>query len=851
MLVDGLGVWERGSFRECRSSGTLISTWASIPSFLMGHAPTSSATPWTDEPERYFGAGADFVVANETRSQLLITYGRWMCAPTSLLGALICFVWGSSVYGPWSGLAACCLWCFSPWVLGNSAIIAPDAHVASLFSAVTLLFWIWLRKPCWWWGTIVLLIGLGGAICLDPRLTIVIPFWIVGNILKTLFEVSRDNSIRMRSAQIGIGTVVAMCLVMAGNQDFDAWIHGAWLDGRVCRHAKLGFSECDFDGSSSAWVCMPLGVLALLLVRVAVGGVHWWNGARIAMTELVFGLLCVILISISCLAHCDREQVFYGMVAAPAVIVWCSGLFTNAFWGNRTSQDMFLKLWGPRVAFSLLAWSVGSSLASVPDSLSYANEIGTLLRNEPSRGQAGFDMGQGLGELERFLDHHPDIGPVGLGYFGPFPAEAIGARACSIDWSIDKPLNRFSHVAISHRWLCGGTLQLPWYDGGRPEALALHRRLARRPPERVFGGGLFLYRLSSDDRESVPVVASSQIGQQSQLASIDRMETFGVDELPRLDDVVGRESLYSVSGMLHVLILERARAMQNASRLLGVDPIEFLTNDRIAKRFLAESPFVVTVHGLRYRMVGAADGFGRRELGESHRDQALAVFASLELPKDLLFTVDDSSFRMQDLIAESVANFNEEQAEIAWTATAYAGYLPPDRAWTNRFGKRTSFDDLVAILLAKDLAKESCAGMHLVQALSAISRADDRFGLLKADSRIRVKKFLLHVVDCLERYQLADGNWPYRWWIARDDDQPDAHGSQIVVAGHALEFLNQQPKVSPQALGRGTSWMMESLRHVSEHPESFTVCPLTHSIHSVHMSFENRARYSPLAEVFR
>ena len=91
-----------------------------------------------------------------------------------------------------------------------------------------------------------------------------------------------------------------------------------------------------------------------------------------------------------------------------------------------------------------------------------------------------------------------------------------------------------------------------------------------------------------------------------------------------------------------------------------------------------------------------------------------------------------------DVLLESLANFSFDQKDVAWTVMAYVTYLPPQTTWENRFGERTSFSDVVNILLRKDLNKESCAGTHILEALVCIEDADRIQPILDDFSRQRI-----------------------------------------------------------------------------------------------------------------
>ena len=81
-------------------------------------------------------------------------------------------------------------------------------------------------------------------------------------------------------------------------------------------------------------------------------------------------------------------------------------------------------------------WFVGSSVASVPHSLSYFNE----LAGGPSRGAdwlvcSNFDWGQDLIALREWLQRHPEAKPLQFAYFGPIDPKWLG-----IEYRLPAPL---------------------------------------------------------------------------------------------------------------------------------------------------------------------------------------------------------------------------------------------------------------------------------------------------------------------------------------------------------------------------------------------------------------------------
>ncbi len=165
---------------------------------------------------------------------------------------------------------------------------------------------------------------------------------------------------------------------------------------------------------------------------------------------------------------------------------------------------------------------------------------------------------------------------------------------------------------------------------------------------------------------------------------------------------------YRVSQFLHIL-----RAYGTDGQLTGKpsssqEVLDALLNDNLGKRYFGETPLVQTRNGVRYsRVLG-----GNRE-SEKHRDQVLATLAELGGPLSRPLQIGKIETNVRAVLDDSIANFYIEQRELAWTAIAYSLYLPPSREWSNRYGERTTFNELAEKLLSSPLEKNSCGGLHM------------------------------------------------------------------------------------------------------------------------------------------
>jgi hypothetical protein len=225
----------------------------------------------------------------------------------------------------------------------------------------------------------------------------------------------------------------------------------------------------------------------------------------------------------------------------------------------------------------------------------------------------------------------------------------------------------------------------------------------------------------------------------------------------------------SISGFAHLLLFYGRGPTDLPAFTSGNMMIKALTDEQAAIHAFGKSPFVITRNGLRYFTFH--DPIFDSPVGEDHRDQVLATFAALNLPlntpihliRGTHFKFKSGSYSIADLLSESVANFSVDQREPAWTAMAYAKYLPPKRDWENRFGERTSFSQLVKHLFRVDLNSQSCAGTHIFEALIQISDADHQYSLLDNQTRNQLDIYLTTTINQIVRSQQPDGGWNKQW----------------------------------------------------------------------------------------
>jgi 4-amino-4-deoxy-L-arabinose transferase-like glycosyltransferase len=468
-LAAGLGHWYYGRFELYQVNPPLVRLVATVPVLF-----ADPEVPWKSfdasagaRPE--FDLGTELIAANGPRSLWLFTWARWACIPFSLLGAWVCYRWADELYGRPAGFLAALLWCFNPDILGHGGLITPDVAAAAFGIAAAYTFRQWLRQPRWQQA---LAAGLVLGLAELTKLTWILLFglwpllwglyrWVEG---QRMAKTAR----RRQAGQLVVLLLLAGVVVNLG-YGFDKSFQrlgefrfvSATLGGPVPKASRTGRNR--FAGT--AWAAVPVPVPANYLLGIDqqksdfeggrlsyLGGqwrqTGWWYyylyglAIKVPLGTWVL-LLLAALVSLFGRGYGVRRQEEVLLLMPLAVVL--------AFVSSQTGMTHHLRyvlpiypfafLWAARLArcvprhdrgiqaltAAALLWSVGSSLAVYPHSLSYFNElVGGPTGGHSHLIDSNIDWGQDLLYLKRWLDEHPQARPLGLAYTGYFDPRFAG-----------------------------------------------------------------------------------------------------------------------------------------------------------------------------------------------------------------------------------------------------------------------------------------------------------------------------------------------------------------------------------------------------------------------------------------
>ncbi|MDR1963190.1 MAG: hypothetical protein LBQ50_05385 [Planctomycetaceae bacterium] len=233
---------------------------------------------------------------------------------------------------------------------------------------------------------------------------------------------------------------------------------------------------------------------------------------------------------------------------------------------------------------------------------------------------------------------------------------------------------------------------------------------------------------------------------------------------------------------------------------------------------------------------------------ETHRDQGLAELGLLGIPSTFEIEVSGRKCSLKDAIRECIANFYLNEKELAWSATVLALYLPPQKEWINRFGEQCTFEVLVDKLLQCRFEDNSCAGVHLLEALTLIYEVSLKEGILLREVQQKLREHLRIILDTVIQSQDKTGYWRLDWFNAIPDynqpfdkphvwTPPDDKENRLLATCHLVEWMLGLPdefEVPDLTLLRSGEWMLNHLRNKNL-KEPALICPYGHAVRDLEL----------------
>lgn len=472
-LPSGVSHWLFGRFDLYRVNPPLVRSIAAAP-VVLSRPKTDWRNYQTGPYSRSeFTVGVDFLNANGPRAFWLFTLARWALIPFVLLGGWVCYRWARELYGPPCGLLALLIWCFEPNVLGNGAMITPDACAASTGCLANYAFWLWLKRPVaaraaaagislgvaeltktTWvvlyalWPLVALAwhlrMGRSATVPADPqRPRRAAAFGMIAMTSISIYIINCGYLFRGTLKPLGSYSFISRALVGSG----PARAEGAnRFAGTALASVPVPLPEdyvrgidvqrWDFERGLPSYLAgvtrkpgwwyyylyasavkLPLGMWLL-------GGLACFAALRgstrvkvpLANELVLLAPAAAVFLLVSSQTGINRHY-RYVLPAIPYAIVYLG------------KAGHLMKSSGPGncIVAACALLTTASSLAIYPHSLSYFNEAaGGPLRGHEHLLDSNIDWGQDLLALRRWADAHPEARSLRLAYFGSVPPQLAG-----------------------------------------------------------------------------------------------------------------------------------------------------------------------------------------------------------------------------------------------------------------------------------------------------------------------------------------------------------------------------------------------------------------------------------------
>jgi hypothetical protein len=229
--------------------------------------------------------------------------------------------------------------------------------------------------------------------------------------------------------------------------------------------------------------------------------------------------------------------------------------------------------------------------------------------------------------------------------------------------------------------------------------------------------------------------------------------------------------------------------------------------------------FEYTAEGL-LRARSFDDRVTDRITSSNHNDDLLATFAESGVPLDTPIHLREGVASVRELADSALKEFHLARHEYEWTAIAYARYVFPNKRWKNKYGETITVDDLVTELVEHPHGIGPCNGLHRLEALVVLYRADEQAHVLSPQTRRKLLTHLKQVSDLLVQSQTDEGYWTRNWprGAAGTVDAKATVYDKLLVTGHQLEWLALAPEiVQPprENIVRAGRWTVKTILEMS------------------------------------
>lgn len=449
----GLAHWQFGRFDLYKVNPPLIRLVATAPAFLAGFVGSWDHYPSVATFRSEFLIGRQWFKDDSLQLQSWLVFGRHMCLPFTMLGAIVCWCWAREMYGRAAAYIALLLWCFDPNVLAHASLMTPDLPAAGLAVFGCYLFVHYLARRSI--GTVFLLGAVLGASLLTKFTLLTLgPTWCLVCLMRRRQERALLSLVAVLAVSVYVvnlgygfeGTLKPLqerkfVSALLGPQPPDSArrVAGNRFAGQMAGALPVPFpanfvegidaQKAEFERGKPSYMCgvwsprgwwwyylyafaikLPIGTLVLFGIGLVQQLRDLWLSRQIptqwpSLVTLWLVPLCILALVSSQTGFSHHSR--YALPCLPFLFISASyaGVFITR--GG---------LMGLLVTYSIVL-SLSSSLWAYPHSLSYFNEvIGGPLNGHKHLLNSNLDWGQDLLYLKAWLASHPEARPIYVAY---------------------------------------------------------------------------------------------------------------------------------------------------------------------------------------------------------------------------------------------------------------------------------------------------------------------------------------------------------------------------------------------------------------------------------------------------
>jgi hypothetical protein len=483
-LTAGYSYWTTNDYRLQPENGNLPQRWAALP--LLGRGlrfPALDQNAWRISDVWDMGFQWFYQCGNDLPGMLRA--GRGMIALFGVATGALVFYWARRLGGSKAALLAVFLFAFCPTMLGNGALVTSDMAATCMFLLCATAFWAMAHRlsP----ARLALFGAALGLLCVAKfsaplvaaMCAILFAVRVAGEAgLEAGWPLPRRIAGRARvAAALVVATLAACAIAVAviwASYGFRYAMYRQYEPNRV--RSLVGWDVLEDQGGPMVPVLRFARAHTLLPESYIYGFAHTYRFSRYRKAFLngdyrstgwvqyfpyttavktplaLFGLLALAGLQAATLkrdAALWRRRLYeWSPLLSLFAVYWVFSLGSGLNIGHRHILPVYPVLfvmasgaaawvtaplrWSGVAAAMLAAWFAAESVWIRPHYLEYFNELvgpGDAWKHVVD---SSIDWGQDLPELRRWLDAHPEKGPVFISYFGSGDLDTYGIRATRV-----------------------------------------------------------------------------------------------------------------------------------------------------------------------------------------------------------------------------------------------------------------------------------------------------------------------------------------------------------------------------------------------------------------------------------